>query len=162
MSFCTNMVCIFTWKKWHTNPILYKVIFILYGYVNNFNIRNTVIYLFLNQRPFKYAEVHLRAHIINASQPFITIAKKNQRNWLGFFFLSKAEFTYPLRTDRLLNVSFEKLFGFSSEFNEIWWSCSYPCVLTLHQISLNLNEKQKQKKLMTHLIEVKGRWIWPK
>ena len=114
------MVCIFTRKKCHTNPILYKVIFILYGYVNNFNIRNTVIYLFLNQRPFKYAEVHLRAHIINASQPFITIAKKSKKLIGIFIFLSKAEFTYPLRTDRLLNVSFEKLFGFSSEFNENW------------------------------------------
>ena len=83
------MVCIFTRKKCHTNPILYKVIFILYGYVNNFNIRNTVIYLFLNQRPFKYAEVHLRAHIINASQPFITIAKKIKEIDWDFYFLVK-------------------------------------------------------------------------
>ena len=56
-----------------------------------------------------------------------------------------------------------KLFCFSFEFHEYWWSCSHLCVIYLHQVSLNLNEKQK-KFLMTHLTDVlsiMGRWIWP-
>ena len=36
-----------------------------------------------------------------------------------------------------------KLFCFSSDFDETWWSCSYPCVLQFHQISPKLDEKQK-------------------
>ena len=68
--------------------ILHKVFFILYGYVNNFNIRNTVIYLFfLNQRPFKYAEVHLCKGTYNKS--FTAIYNNSKKkfkklNW-GFF-----------------------------------------------------------------------------
>ena len=29
-----------------------------------------------------------------------------------------------------------KLFCFSSDFDETWWSCSYPCVLQFHQVFL--------------------------
>ena len=44
----------------------------------------------------------------------------------------------------------KKLSCISFEFNENWCSCSYLCVLKLHQVSLNSNEKQKSF-LMTHL-----------
>ena len=53
----------------------------------------------------------------------------------------------------LLNVSLKKLFCFSFEFNENWQSCSYICVLKLHQVSLNSDEKQKSF-LMAHLTDV--------
>ena len=36
-----------------------------------------------------------------------------------------------------------KLFCFSSDFDETWWSCSYPCVLQFHQALSKSNEKQK-------------------
>ena len=36
-----------------------------------------------------------------------------------------------------------KLFCFSSDFDETWWSCSYPCVLQFHQVSSKSDEKQK-------------------
>ena len=36
-----------------------------------------------------------------------------------------------------------KLFCFSSDFDETWWSCSYPCVLQFHQVSSKSKEKQK-------------------
>ena len=36
-----------------------------------------------------------------------------------------------------------KLFCFSSDFDETWWSCSYPCVLPFHQVSSKSDEKQK-------------------
>ena len=65
--------------------------------------------------------------------------------------------------DHLLNVSL-KNFCFSFEFNENWWRCSYLCVLKLHQVSLNWDEKQKSF-LMIHLTggpSIKGRWIGPK
>ena len=32
---------------------------------------------------------------------------------------------------------------FSSDFDETWWSCSYPCVLKFHQVSSILDEEQK-------------------
>ena len=54
---------------------------------------------------------------------------------------SMAKFTCPLWMDCLLNVSLKKLFCFSFEFSENWQSCSYICVLKLHQVSLYLNEK---------------------
>ena len=53
----------------------------------------------------------------------------------------------------------KKLFGFSLEFNENWRSCSYLCVIILHQVLLNLNEKQNSF-LSIHLADgpsVKGR-----
>ena len=36
-----------------------------------------------------------------------------------------------------------KLFCFSSDFNETWESCTYPCVIKFHQVSSKSNEKQK-------------------
>ena len=38
-----------------------------------------------------------------------------------------------------------KLFRFSSDFDETWWSCSYSCVYVLqfHQVSSKSDEKQK-------------------
>ena len=36
-----------------------------------------------------------------------------------------------------------KLFCLSSDFDETWWSCSYPCALQFHQVSSKLDEKQK-------------------
>ena len=36
-----------------------------------------------------------------------------------------------------------KLFCFSSDFDETWWSCSYPSVLQFHQVSSKSDEKQK-------------------
>ena len=36
-----------------------------------------------------------------------------------------------------------KLFCFSSDFDETWWSCSTHFVLQFHQISSKLDEKQK-------------------
>ena len=36
-----------------------------------------------------------------------------------------------------------KLFCFSSDFDETWWSCSYLCVLQFHQVSSKSDEKQK-------------------
>ena len=61
-----------------------------------------------------------------------------------------------------LKCAIKKHFCFSFEFNDLW-SFSYLFVLKIHQVSLNLNEKQK-KFLMTHLTDVlsiMGRWIWP-
>ena len=43
--------------------------------------------------------------------------------------------------DRPLNVFDIKLLFFSSECNETWRSCSTLCVLQLHQVSLNSDEK---------------------
>ena len=45
-----------------------------------------------------------------------------------------------------------------------WWSCSYLCVLKLHQVSLILNEKQKSLNNDAYLMDspsIIGRWIWP-
>ena len=36
-----------------------------------------------------------------------------------------------------------KCFCFSSDFDETWWSCSYPFVLQFHQIASKSDEKQK-------------------
>ena len=36
-----------------------------------------------------------------------------------------------------------KLFCFSSDFDETWWSCSYSCVLQFHQVASKSDEKQK-------------------
>ena len=36
-----------------------------------------------------------------------------------------------------------KNFWFSSDFDETWWSCSYPCVLQFRQVLLKSDEKQK-------------------
>ena len=36
-----------------------------------------------------------------------------------------------------------KLFCFSSDCDETWWSCSYPCVLQLHQVSSKSDERPK-------------------
>ena len=36
-----------------------------------------------------------------------------------------------------------KLFCFSFDLDENWWSCSYPCALQFHQVSSKLDEKQK-------------------
>ena len=36
-----------------------------------------------------------------------------------------------------------KLFCFSSDFDETWRSCSYPCILQFHQFASKVNEKQK-------------------
>ena len=36
-----------------------------------------------------------------------------------------------------------KLFCFSSDFDETWWSCSYRCVLQFHQVSSKSNENKK-------------------
>ena len=35
-----------------------------------------------------------------------------------------------------------KLFCFSSDFDETWWSCSYSLVLKFHQVSSKSDEKQ--------------------
>ena len=43
--------------------------------------------------------------------------------------------------DLPLNVFDIKLLFFSSEWNETWWSCSNLCVLQLHQVSLNSDDK---------------------
>ena len=37
-----------------------------------------------------------------------------------------------------------KLFCFSSDFDETWWSCSYPGVLQFHKVSSKSDEKQKK------------------
>ena len=37
-----------------------------------------------------------------------------------------------------------KLFCFSSDFDETWWSCSYSCVLQFHQVSSKSDEKQNK------------------
>ena len=42
-----------------------------------------------------------------------------------------------------INGLFIKLFCFSSDFDETWWSCSYPSVLQFHQVSSKSDEKQK-------------------
>ena len=34
-------------------------------------------------------------------------------------------------------------FCFLSDFDETWWSCSYPCVLQFHQISSKSDKNQK-------------------
>ena len=36
-----------------------------------------------------------------------------------------------------------KTFCFSSDFDETWCSCCYPCVLQFYQVSSKLDEKQK-------------------
>ena len=38
-----------------------------------------------------------------------------------------------------------ELFWFSSDFDEIWWSCSTQCVLQFHQVSSKSDEKQKNQ-----------------
>ena len=51
---------------------------------------------------------------------------------------------------------------FSFEFNANLWSCSYLCVLNLHQI---FQMKNKKVFLMTHLtdgLSINGRWIQSK
>ena len=37
-----------------------------------------------------------------------------------------------------------KLFCFSSDFDETWWSCSYLCVLQFHQVSSKSRKSQKK------------------
>ena len=37
-----------------------------------------------------------------------------------------------------------KVFLFSSDFDETWWSFRYPCVLQFHQVSSKSDEKQKR------------------
>ena len=65
-----------------------------------------------------------------------TLIKQGNPSDLGRFHLSL--------TDGLsIKCVIKKLFCFSFQYNENWWSCSYLCVLTLHYVSLNLNEKQK-------------------
>ena len=78
-------------------------------------------------------------------------------------FLHIGQIYLPLMDRPTVKCVIRKPFCFSFEFNENWWSCSYLCVLKLHQVSLNSNETQKSF-LMTHLMvesSVKGRWIWP-
>ena len=48
-----------------------------------------------------------------------------------------------LRNSEQKNGLLIKLFCFSSDFDETWWSCSYPCVLQFHQVSSKSEEKQK-------------------
>ena len=48
-----------------------------------------------------------------------------------------------LWNSELKNGLIVKLFCFSSDFDETWWSCSYPCVLLFHQVSSKSDEKQK-------------------
>ena len=42
------------------------------------------------------------------------------------------------------NVLLIKLNCFSFDFDETWWSCSYPHVLQFHQVSSKLDEKEKR------------------
>ena len=37
----------------------------------------------------------------------------------------------------------ENFFCFSSDFDETWWRCSYPCVLQVHQVFSKSDSKQK-------------------
>ena len=56
--------------------------------------------------------------------------------------LNGSVMAYP-KTHHPLNRLLIKPFCFSSDFDETWWSCSYPCVLQFHQVSSKSDEKQK-------------------
>ena len=53
-------------------------------------------------------------------------------------------------------------FAFHLNSYENWWICSYQCVLKLHQVSLNSNEKLFFNDTFYKGRFVKGRWIRPK
>ena len=79
--------------------------------------------------------------------------------------LSKFSFFWISKMFQISGTATVKNFYcFLFEFNEDWWSCSYLCVLKLHQVLLNSNGKQKGFFNDTFLMNgpsIKGMWICP-
>ena len=83
--------------------------------------------------------------IVRAPSLFQPMRNYGAQNWKDLRRLTMYDFhdstdTVKFRTEK---QAINKIFCFSSDFDETWWSCSYPCVLQFHQVLSKSDEKQK-------------------